>query len=113
MDQGGFDNISWQNDIETEAPRDAPPTPSAEPSIVQRQEINGKGKSSSSDAQAGHQADALDLAGVGDGTLLCTVGSPQKENDGTKDAFMSYLITTKVRVLRHSCLASIYTNKMD
>jgi len=36
----------------------------------------------------------LDLAGVGDGTLECTVTSPIKENDGTKDIFVSYLVTT-------------------
>jgi sorting nexin-4 len=99
MDQGGFDNISWQNDPESESPRAGPPTTGSEPSAVQRQEANGKRKSSSSEVQAGHQADALDLAGVGDGTLICTVGSPQKENDGTKDAFMSYLVTTQVRSL--------------
>ncbi|KAA8575316.1 hypothetical protein EYC84_004490 [Monilinia fructicola] len=44
--------------------------------------------------QAGSNADAIDLAGVGEGVLECLVGSPIKENDGTKDAFVSYLVTT-------------------
>lgn len=40
--------------------------------------------------------DPLDLAGVGDGILECTVTAPIKENDGTKDVFVSYLVTTHV-----------------
>jgi sorting nexin-4 len=31
---------------------------------------------------------------LGKERLDCTVGSPIKENDGTKDAFVSYLVTT-------------------
>jgi len=38
----------------------------------------------------------LDLAGVGEGVLECTVTAPIKENDGTKDVFVSYLVTTHV-----------------
>jgi len=44
--------------------------------------------------QAGRNADDLDLAGVGNSTLECTVTQPMKENDGTKDAYVSYLVTT-------------------
>lgn len=40
--------------------------------------------------------DPLDSAGVGDSTLECTVTTPIKENDGTKDVFVSYLVTTHV-----------------
>jgi hypothetical protein len=46
--------------------------------------------------QAGRNADDLDLAGVGTATLECTVTQPMKENDGTKDAYVSYLVTTHV-----------------
>jgi sorting nexin-4 len=46
--------------------------------------------------QAGPLADAVDLAGIGDGVLECRVDSPLKENDGTKDAYISYLVTTHV-----------------
>jgi sorting nexin-4 len=49
-----------------------------------------------SPATAGPRADAMDLAGLDGGTLECTVGQPIKENDGTKDAYVSYLVTTKV-----------------
>lgn len=32
-----------------------------------------------------------------EGRLDITVGSPQKENEGTKDAYISYLVSTHVR----------------
>jgi hypothetical protein len=35
----------------------------------------------------------------GDGRLECTVTSPQKENGGTKDVYISFLVTTKVACL--------------
>ena len=35
-----------------------------------------------------------------EGKLECTVSSPQKENEGTKDVYISYLVTTKVRFTR-------------
>lgn len=51
---------------------------------------------SKSPLQAGRNADIMDLAGVGEARLECTVTSPLKENDGSKDAYMSYLVTTTV-----------------
>ncbi|KAF8424638.1 hypothetical protein EV426DRAFT_598802 [Tirmania nivea] len=45
--------------------------------------------------QAGSNADAIDLAGVGQGRLVTTVWDPKTENDGTKDAYVSYLVTTE------------------
>lgn len=47
--------------------------------------------------QAGRDADIMDLAGVGEAKLECTVTHPLKENDGSKDAYISYLVTTTVR----------------
>ncbi|CAK1363862.1 Sorting nexin-4 [Cercospora beticola] len=46
--------------------------------------------------QAGANADSIDLAGPGaHGRLLCTVGSPQKEGEGTQTVYVSYLVTTE------------------
>lgn len=56
--------------------------------------------SSSEPVQAGLNADALDLAGVGKGVLETTVSSPQTESNGTKDAYVSYLVTTEVTLSR-------------
>ncbi|GAB7332067.1 hypothetical protein MBLNU13_g03957t1 [Cladosporium sp. NU13] len=45
--------------------------------------------------QAGPHADAQDLAGPGEhGMLECTVTQPQKEGEGTQNAYVSYLVTT-------------------
>lgn len=45
--------------------------------------------------QAGHNADPQDLAGPGaHGRLECGVSSPQKEGEGTQNAYVSYLVTT-------------------
>ncbi|GAB7354356.1 hypothetical protein MBLNU459_g4864t2 [Dothideomycetes sp. NU459] len=45
--------------------------------------------------QAGAHADAQDLAGPGaHGRLDCTVSRPQKENEGTQNQFISYLVTS-------------------
>lgn len=47
--------------------------------------------------QAGHNADAQDLAGPGaHGFLQCAVSKPQKEAEGTQNAYISYLVTTDV-----------------
>lgn len=49
--------------------------------------------------QAGHNADALDLAGPGArGRLECSVGKPQKEGEGTQNPYISYLVSTEVSI---------------
>ena len=88
-----FDNVTWQTED------DAPTTPSqhAENQYTSsRPGANGKRRSSSTQ-QAGPHADAVDLGGIGSGVLECSVDSPLKENDGTKDAYVSYLVTTQVK----------------
>lgn len=84
-----FDNVSWRNE---------PDSDSSRPNDRNfRSGSSGKKRVSLSPAQAGQNADRVDLAGVGDGRLECTVTKPLKENDGTKDAYVSYLVTTHVR----------------
>ena len=58
--------------------------------------------------QAGRNADAVDLAGIGEGRLECTVEKPLKENDGTKDAYVSYQVTTHVRLAHPLHFISAY-----
>jgi sorting nexin-4 len=49
--------------------------------------------------QAGRNADPQDLAGPGThGILDCMVDQPQKEGEGTQNAYVSYLVTTNVRI---------------
>ncbi len=88
-----FDSISWRNEPEGE---------SSGPNTAEREfsSSNGKRRMSTPLPQTGQNADAVDLAGIGDGRLDCIVDTPLKENDGTKDAYVSYLVTTHVRLCR-------------
>lgn len=45
---------------------------------------------------AGINSDGVSLSGVDPTLLVTTVSDPATENDGTKDAYVSYLVTTKV-----------------
>ena len=93
-----FDSVSWQNDeAETESSRPNSTITTEPGDPVYGANASGKRKVSRSPHQAGSQADAVDLAGVGEATLDLKVDSPLKENDGTKDAYISYLVTTHVR----------------
>lgn len=92
MDQGNFTNLSWDQDGQDAAFLIEDPRGDAEGGIAG----NPTAHASVSIRAGGGNPNALDLAG-GDATLECTVTSPIKENDGTKDAYMSYLVTTHVR----------------
>ena len=85
-----FDSVSWQNEGDSEF-RHANATPETQISSSGK-----KPKAPSEQDQAGPYADQVDLAGVGTGRLDCDVDSPLKENDGTKDSYVSYLVTTQV-----------------
>lgn len=94
-----FDSVSWQNEPQSDNSR---PNTSGPHQSDERYNSTASGKRKASSgsapgsAQAGSNADNVDLAGIGDGRLDCTVDSPLKENDGSKDAYISYLITTQV-----------------
>lgn len=80
-EQDDFSNVSWSEHVHEQTSRTPPPR-----------------------EQPGHDMTApgsgleKDAPALGTETLECTVGTPIKENDGTKDAFVSYLITTHVRM---------------
>lgn len=91
-----FDSVSWQNESEREVPKTSSLPHQEGESDTSRPPANGKRRLSSTPQQAGRHADAVDLGGIGDGTLECTVDTPMKESEGTKDAYVSYLVTTHV-----------------
>ena len=99
-----FDSVSWQNEGDGETSRPATSQEDHGSSSA------GKRKARDTSAQAGIYADGVDLAGVGGGRLDCTVSAPLKENDGTQNAYVSYLVTTNVCFL-HSDPA-IYREKL-
>ncbi|KAL4989156.1 sorting nexin-4 [Aspergillus falconensis] len=96
MDHDDFDSVSWRHGPGSDISRPTTSGTDIEESPENRRDPNGKRRMSSASEipQAGPHADALDLAGIGDGVLECRVDSPIKENDGTKDAYISYLVTT-------------------
>ncbi|MCJ1463660.1 intercellular trafficking and secretion [Pseudocyphellaria aurata] len=89
-----FDSVSWRNEPESDNSRPNTAGPSDVDGRDFRSGSNGKKNISISSPQLGENADGVDLGGVGDGRLDCTVDKPLKENDGTKDAYVSYLVTT-------------------
>jgi sorting nexin-4 len=96
-DHADFDSVSWPHEPEQEGSQHPATRPDAHGSTHPTRAVNGKrSMSEPSEPQAGEYADAVDLGGIGDGVLECTVDTPLKENDGTKDAYVSYLITTHV-----------------
>lgn len=101
-----FDPVQWRDDDDdlvddftTHHHRYAPPPPIEGPGLNGGRPAAG----SSEPLQAGPNADALDLAGVGRGVLETTVSDPQTESEGTKDAYVSYLVTTEVCTLERCC----------
>lgn len=100
-DHNDFDSVSWRREGESDTSR--PTSAEISNTTLPTRISSGKQPSRSvhQEPQAGELAEPVDLAGIGDGILECTVGSPVKENDGTKDAYVSYLITTTVRLRDH------------
>ena len=81
IDQDNFSNISWHSE---NAPGGASSNHGPEEGAEYRARTSGE-----------HD----DLAPGRSGEILeCTVSEPHKENDGTKDAYVSYLITTNVSI---------------
>lgn len=78
MEQDDFSNVSWSEHVHEQTSR---PPPAEEPGHTMEGAVPGIEQNAPS---------------LGNEKLECTVGSPIKENDGTKDAFVSYLITTRV-----------------
>lgn len=96
MDHGDFASVSWQNSPRNIISRRNTATSTDGGEHAGGSSHNGMPKTTGS---APLNEDPLDTASVGGATLECTVNSPIKENDGTKDVFVSYLITTNVRSL--------------
>ena len=112
-DHADFDSVSWRNESESNTGQQSTEETSAGTTLPTRKP-NGKRRLSSQQQhqhhgrQTGQLAEPVDLGGIGDGFLECTVDSPLKENDGTKDAYVSYLITTTVGLSFLSSLGGGY-----
>lgn len=80
MEQNDFANVAWQNN-------------GGQPPAVLSPEGEGEVIAENGSRRRGNRSTGI---GDSDGILECTVASPLKEGDGTKDAYISYLITTNV-----------------
>jgi sorting nexin-4 len=94
MQNDEFANVSWQSD--EQRGHKGNPAMSGHRDEEDAGSVNPQMSRHGSAGPLGRNADPLDLAGVGDGVLHCEVSNPIKENDGTKDAYVSYLVTTNV-----------------
>ncbi|KAK4100738.1 hypothetical protein N658DRAFT_450828 [Parathielavia hyrcaniae] len=85
LDQDNFSNISWHSEQNQNNPGPSSST-SRDPAHSQTYSNDrSDGRRTSHERDHGHAAGEI---------LECTVSEPHKENDGTKDAYVSYLITT-------------------
>jgi len=93
--QHDYESVQWEHtrsDNEEESDE-------RQTTLPQRPKANAKERrqDSHNGTQQDHNADRVDLAGIGnEGFLICTVDKAQKEAEGTKDVYVSYLITTHV-----------------
>lgn len=95
-----FDSVPWRSEAEDSTDNSRPTTANTDigPRLggFQPEDLDPHDMEA---PQAGAQADAVDLAGVGSGMLVTNVSDPQLENDGTKEKFISYWVTTNVCLL--------------
>jgi sorting nexin-4 len=87
LDEDNFSNISWHSEQNPDA---AGPSTSASRDTARSPDYSNN---RSDGSRTGHEGDHGHPAGE---ILECTVSEPHKENDGTKDSYVSYLITTNV-----------------
>ena len=85
VEQDNFSNVSWQSDLGESGP--GPSSRAVDPMDDTHNGMPG---------EPGLRGEEIGAHALGSEQLDCTVTSPIKENDGTKDAFVSYLITTEV-----------------
>lgn len=88
--ENDFDSVQWHHREEEQSESQA---------ATSKDDAGKRPQSKTSHLPPDHNADAVDTAGIGpEGYLECVVGTPQKEHEGTKDAYISYLISTNVRL---------------
>ena len=93
IEQDNFSNVSWHS--ESVGAGDEGPSSSSIQTGFDTPERNGD-EDEDAAAAAAAAAEQLDPAGLGSEVLECTVSQPLKENEGSKDVFVSYLISTYV-----------------
>ena len=88
IDQEEFSNVSWHSDVNAGVPGFSASGSLEQPEL--------EAESPSMEEQQHGEELVHEDPGLSGDILECTVTEPRKESDGTKDAFVSYLITTNV-----------------
>jgi len=108
-----YESVRWERP-ETDGAEDQSEVEARGSTLPQRPKANAQERrqDSHSGTQPDHTADKVDLAGItSEGFLVCIVEKPQKENEGTKEAYVSYSISTHVSWIRQKfCWCSTKTN---
>lgn len=95
MEQDNFTNVSWSEHVHEQTKR-----PSTDGDDHHGVPTNVADVANAAAAAASGGSGPIEIEdeghGLGPDKLECTVTAPIKENDGTKDAFVSYLISTNV-----------------
>ncbi|EGD91294.1 sorting nexin-4 [Trichophyton rubrum D6] len=95
MDHNDFDSVSWRNDGDSDPSRPATSYTDIDNASSSRDNPNGKRRiSSTGDEVLSPVQDGAFAAALDNGMLECTVDTPLKENEGTKDVYVSYLVST-------------------
>jgi sorting nexin-4 len=115
IDQENFSNVSWHSD-QNVGPTGSRSSESGSPEVERTPGMPHQSELEQTAAQLEQQHQQREQAepGVsgadsvlGGGTLDCVVGSPLKENEGQKDAFVSYQITTTVSSAAEATIATL------
>ncbi|KAK8103927.1 sorting nexin-4 [Apiospora kogelbergensis] len=104
--QDNFSNISWHSDQHGDGL--GPATSNAS---IPTYEHSHDGSSPAEHPEMEGNPERLDPGLSGD-ILECAVAEPRKESDGTKDAFVSYLVTTSVSCSSHFITAKAAANEI-
>ena len=99
-----FDSVQWTREQELSS---SPENPQIPPPKLKSNGKRRQSNTAKSPSQPRNPAGELPyLQGIEkQGYLECAVDGPQKESDGTKDAYVSYLVTTHVRCCYRSPLS--------
>lgn len=89
-----FDAVSWRSPPRTHDGTDDEESEFSSPTVAGLDAPSNAYHSE--EPQAGINPDRISLSGVDPTLLVTTVSDPATENDGTKDAYVSYCVTTKV-----------------
>ncbi|KAF3491815.1 sorting nexin family protein [Arthroderma uncinatum] len=108
MDHNDFDSVSWRNDGDSDVSRPATSYTDIDNASSSRDDPNGKRRMSSAEDEVlspTHEGAGGFMGGLDNGMIECTVDTPLKENEGTKDVYVSYLVSTHVGL---PCLFTSY-----